>query len=641
MNALYAYDMTLPQLALSSLAIGLVIGVGLSLLVVWAYRARARVQEETSLAIPPGITDVLHSMDDAAGVVDTSGLVLAASDAASRFGIEVGSTLDNPELRQLVRGVRTAGGTATESMRITRGGLSLDPRLVSARASAIGTRLVLLIIRDVTEQERLDQMRRDFVANTSHELKTPVGAVSLLAEAIESAADDPAQVRIFAARISAEAGRLGQLTGRIMSLSRLQAEDGLTKVGPVAIDEVIAASIEAHVVQADSAGVELARGGDRGVWVRGDAQILIEAVGNLIANAIVYSPRGSRVGVGVRAEDGVVEIAVSDQGIGIAEADRERIFERFYRADEARSRRTGGTGLGLSIVKHATQRHGGEVRLWSRPAEDPPSRSDSSDRCPRSRRHGQEEQEEACAQSGQGCGIRARSKRRESMTRILLVEDEPDLADPLAYLLRREGYEVEIAEDAPARSRLSGSGGADIVLLDLMLPGMPGTEVCRQIRSTSAVPIIMLTAKDSEVDIVVGLELGADDYITKPYSSRELLARMRAVLRRVVQADSELDERVLDGGRVSLDIDRHTVSVAGEQINMPLKEFELLEVLMRNSGRVLTRGQLIDRVWGSDYFGDTKTLDVHIKRIRSRIEENPSEPVMLVTVRGLGYRFEG
>ncbi len=227
------------------------------------------------------------------------------------------------------------------------------------------------------------------------------------------------------------------------------------------------------------------------------------------------------------------------------------------------------------------------------------------------------------------------------MTRILLVEDEPDLADPLAYLLRREGYEVEIAEDGPTALSAFRERGADIVLLDLMLPGMPGTEVCRQIRSSSAVPIIMLTAKDSEVDIVVGLELGADDYVTKPYSSRELLARMRAVLRRVVQADSELDERVLDGGRVSLDIDRHTVTVAGSLINMPLKEFELLEVLMRNAGRVLTRGQLIDRVWGSDYFGDTKTLDVHIKRIRSRIEVNPSEPVMLVTVRGLGYRFEG
>ncbi|MEL5992414.1 response regulator transcription factor [Microbacterium phosphatis] len=227
------------------------------------------------------------------------------------------------------------------------------------------------------------------------------------------------------------------------------------------------------------------------------------------------------------------------------------------------------------------------------------------------------------------------------MTRLLLVEDEPDLAEPLAYLLRREGYEVEIAEDGPAALAAYRERGADLILLDLMLPGMPGTEVCRQVRTTSSVPIIMLTAKDSEVDIVVGLELGADDYVTKPYSARELLARMRAVLRRTVDAEAELDERVLEGGRVVLDVDRHTVSVDGQQINMPLKEFELLEVLMRNAGRVLTRGQLIDRVWGSDYFGDTKTLDVHIKRIRSRIEQVPSEPVMLVTVRGLGYRFEG
>ena len=226
------------------------------------------------------------------------------------------------------------------------------------------------------------------------------------------------------------------------------------------------------------------------------------------------------------------------------------------------------------------------------------------------------------------------------MTRVLLVEDEPDLAEPLAYLLRREGYDVEIAEDGPDALVAFRDTGADIILLDLMLPGMSGTEVCRQVRTTSSVPIIMLTAKDSEVDIVVGLELGADDYVTKPYSSRELLARMKSVLRRFANVDADLDDRVLDSGRVSLDIDRHTVSVDGQVINMPLKEFELLEVLMRNAGRVLTRGQLIDRVWGSDYFGDTKTLDVHIKRIRSRIEENPGEPVALVTVRGLGYRFE-
>ncbi|MDQ1111220.1 two-component system response regulator RegX3 [Microbacterium testaceum] len=226
------------------------------------------------------------------------------------------------------------------------------------------------------------------------------------------------------------------------------------------------------------------------------------------------------------------------------------------------------------------------------------------------------------------------------MTRVLIVEDEPDLADPLAYLLRREGYEVEIAEDGALALVAFRDRGADIVLLDLMLPGMPGTEVCRQVRLSSQVPIIMLTAKDSEVDIVVGLELGADDYVTKPYSTRELLARMRAVLRRRAPEEADLDDRILSGGRVVLDIDRHTVAVDGGEINIPLKEFELLEVLMRNAGRVLTRGQLIDRVWGTDYFGDTKTLDVHIKRIRSRIEQNPSEPSMLVTVRGLGYRFE-
>ena len=226
------------------------------------------------------------------------------------------------------------------------------------------------------------------------------------------------------------------------------------------------------------------------------------------------------------------------------------------------------------------------------------------------------------------------------MTRVLIVEDEPDLADPLAYLLRREGYEVEIAEDGALALAAFRERGADILLLDLMLPGMPGTEVCRQLRLTSQVPIIMLTAKDSEVDIVVGLELGADDYVTKPYSTRELLARMRAVLRRRTPDDTDLDDRVLAGGRVVLDIDRHTVAVDGGEINMPLKEFELLEVLMRNAGRVRTRVQLIDRVWRTDYFGDTKTLDVHIKRIRSRIEQNPSEPSMLVTVRGLGYRFE-
>ena len=225
------------------------------------------------------------------------------------------------------------------------------------------------------------------------------------------------------------------------------------------------------------------------------------------------------------------------------------------------------------------------------------------------------------------------------MTRILIVEDEPSLSEPLAFLLEREGYEISLAEDGPAALAEFDRAGADLVLLDLMLPGLPGTEVCRELRTRSSVPIIMLTAKDSEVDIVVGLELGADDYVTKPYSTRELLARIRAVLRRRVETEDD-DEAVLEAGSVRMDVERHTVTVDGNTVAMPLKEFELLELLLRNAGRVLTRGQLIDRVWGVDYFGDTKTLDVHIKRIRSRIERNPSEPVMLLTVRGLGYRFE-
>ncbi len=225
------------------------------------------------------------------------------------------------------------------------------------------------------------------------------------------------------------------------------------------------------------------------------------------------------------------------------------------------------------------------------------------------------------------------------MTRIMLVEDEASLSEPLAFLLQREGYEVDVVEDGPAAVASFDKDGADLILLDLMLPGLPGTEVCREIRTRSAVPIIMLTAKDSEVDIVVGLELGADDYVTKPYSTRELLARIRAVLRRRVEVDDE-PLNVLEVGSVRMDVERHTVEVDGREIAMPLKEFELLELLLRNAGRVLTRGQLVDRVWGSDYFGDTKTLDVHIKRIRSKIEREPSDPVLLVTVRGLGYRFE-
>ena len=225
------------------------------------------------------------------------------------------------------------------------------------------------------------------------------------------------------------------------------------------------------------------------------------------------------------------------------------------------------------------------------------------------------------------------------MTRILLVEDELSYREPLAYLLRREGYDVVEAATGDAALERFADGGADLVLLDLMLPGTSGTEVCRELRRRSDVPVIMLTAKDSEIDKVVGLEIGADDYVTKPYSSRELLARIGAVLRRRTAAPV-VEPDVLAAGPVRLDPERHVVEVNGVPTAFPLKEFELLEVLLRNAGRVLTRGQLIDRVWGADYVGDTKTLDVHVKRLRSKIESEPGRPRYIVTVRGLGYKFE-
>ena len=227
------------------------------------------------------------------------------------------------------------------------------------------------------------------------------------------------------------------------------------------------------------------------------------------------------------------------------------------------------------------------------------------------------------------------------MATILIVEDEESLAEPLAYLLQKEGFETLLAPDGPSALEQFSDDGVDLVLLDLMLPGMSGTDVCRKLRAESDVPIIMVTARDSEIDKVVGLELGADDYVTKPYSTRELVARIRAVLRRgpEVEEVEEFDDQILEGGRVRMDVERHTVLVDGQPVAMPLKEFDLLEYLMRNAGRVLTRGQLIDRIWGADYVGDTKTLDVHVKRLRTKIEQEPSRPRQLVTVRGLGYKL--
>ena len=225
------------------------------------------------------------------------------------------------------------------------------------------------------------------------------------------------------------------------------------------------------------------------------------------------------------------------------------------------------------------------------------------------------------------------------MTKILVVEDEASFSEALSYVLGQEGFEVVVADTGDGAVATFDKVGADLVLLDLMLPGLSGTEVCKQLRARSNVPIIMLTAKDTEVDKVVGLELGADDYVTKPYSKAELIARIKAVLRRQGEVVESADA-ILTAGPVQIDVERHQVKINNTSVSLPLKEFELLEYLIRNSGRVLTRAQLIDRVWGSDYFGDTKTLDVHVKRLRAKIEKDPANPVYIQTIRGLGYKFE-
>jgi two-component system sensor histidine kinase SenX3 len=352
--------------SLLAIFVGIAIGTLVTLVIVGAFRLRDRATRSANPQIPAAVTAMLDVLEDAAVVTDASGIVLAASPSSRWLGVVAGRRLAQEELRGLMKQARQNGRSPAQTMRIRVSRVSNDTRLVIGRAATITDEFIAIFVRDISEQERVQQMRQDFIQNTSHELKTPVGAIGLLAEALVMAADDPDQVRHFSERVSAEADRLGQLTARIMNLSRLQAADELLDVGDVSIDEVVARTVEAHLVTARAAEVELVAGGEHGVRVHGDARVLVEALSNLVSNAIAYSPEGSHVGIGVRQDGDIIEIAVTDQGLGISETDQKRIFERFYRADQARSRHTGGTGLGLSIVKHAIQRHGGEVRLWSR-----------------------------------------------------------------------------------------------------------------------------------------------------------------------------------------------------------------------------------------------------------------------------------
>ena len=350
-----------------SLVFGLVVGGAMVYIVVLAARRGQMAIDVVSSAVPDGVDEVIDALESAGVVIDPSNNVVKASPGALAFGLVWNHALVHEELVELVDGVRRSGDAVAKEITLARGPFGEATIYLFVRIARLGARYILLLAEDRTESYRLDEVRRDFIANISHELKTPIGAVGLLAEAMGQASDDPEQVRRFAKRLTKEAERLARITQEIIELSRLQAADAITKPDLVDIDHVVAQAVDQNRVAADAHRITLKSGGAGGSQVYGDEPLLVTALHNLVANAIAYSPDGSRVGVGVNVTDGIVEIAVTDQGVGIPEEDRERVFERFFRVDQARSRHTGGTGLGLSIVKHVVQNHGGDVRVWSQP----------------------------------------------------------------------------------------------------------------------------------------------------------------------------------------------------------------------------------------------------------------------------------
>ncbi|MCU1544959.1 MAG: two-component sensor histidine kinase [Homoserinimonas sp.] len=350
-----------------SLTFGVAVGAGLVILAHAAARRGQRAVQVVRGGVPDGVDQVIDALESAGVVLDPSNNVVKASPGAMAFGLVWNQALVHPELVKLVDRVRRTGDPIAEEVVLSRGPFGDANIYLFVRVARLGSRYTLLLAEDHTESYRLDEVRRDFIANISHELKTPIGAVSLLAEAMQAASDEPEQVRRFAKRLTKESERLTRITQEIIELSRLQAADAISKPEVVDIDHVVATAIDQNGVLADSSKVTIASGGDAGAQVYGDEPLLVVALHNLISNAIQYSPKGSRIGIGVSNNNGIVEIAVTDQGVGIPEEDLDRVFERFYRIDAARSRHTGGTGLGLSIVKHVVQNHGGDIRVWSQP----------------------------------------------------------------------------------------------------------------------------------------------------------------------------------------------------------------------------------------------------------------------------------
>ncbi|MDQ0576197.1 sensor histidine kinase [Agromyces albus] len=352
---------------LTALAFGIFLGAAFMIVLHMAERRGSSAARVAAPTIPDGVDHVLEVLESAGVVLDPSNNVLKASPGALAMGLVRQQALVHPELLAFVVSVRRGGEPVDTELSLPRGPFGDSLLRLRVRVARLGTRFVLLLAEDRTEAHRLDEVRRDFVANISHELKTPISSVSLLAEALDQAADEPEQVRRFAGRLSVEATRLAHITNEVIELSRLQARDAVRPDVLVDVDDAVATAVDQNRVIATAKRVDIAVRASTGAQVYGDRALMVVAVHNLISNAIAYSNEGGRVGVGAKVNGDLVEIAVTDQGIGIAEDELDRVFERFYRVDQARARNTGGSGLGLSIVKHTVQNHGGDVRVWSQP----------------------------------------------------------------------------------------------------------------------------------------------------------------------------------------------------------------------------------------------------------------------------------
>ncbi len=464
----------------------------------------------------------------------------------------------------------------------------------------------LLLMQDVTARERRSRAEREFVTNAAHELRTPIAAIAGAIEVLQGGAkEQPADRDLFLGHIERESSRLGRLAAALLLLARIQTGHRVTTLGVVEVRpllEDVVRQLEPHD------GVEVQISCEPGLSVLADRDLLSQAVLNVAANAARHTKEGE-IELACRDLGRACEIEVRDTGPGITDLDRERVFDRFFRG---RGPKGSGSGLGLAITREIMRALSGTIELDSTVGV----------------RHA-------------GAAATACSAAGEDMTaRILVLEDEPALADTVSYALRGEGYDVETVDDGDHAMTVARERPFDVLVLDVMLPGLSGLEVCRQLRGESAVPILMLTARDSEVDRVLGLEAGADDYLTKPFSMSELLARIRAILRRR-RLDAEEGHPAREIGGLRLDLERYEATVDGDPVHLTQSELKLVAFLAREPGCVYSRRQIMQHLWDSDYIGDERAADLHVSNIRRKIERDAERPERLVTVRGAGYKLNG